>query len=194
MKQSNMLSALPKRSSILLILCIVLSLFFSSCAHLEKEPVRDEKETFIDTAQNHLSKGEFQKAIETYQIAYSKYSTDPVLRSNYVKALEYIKRNADMAFEREDYSPAGYDYRVLLNQYAHFTDFIDSLSFNKDFLSNRIDTCSKILNERGLVEYRKGNLEEAISIWKGILKFDPENEDVRRSIATATIQLKTLQK
>jgi hypothetical protein len=54
-------------------------------------------------------------------------------------------------------------------------------------------TRSKSEQQRALDEYRKGNLAGAISIWKGILEFDPHNADVMKEIDTATIQLKNLQ-
>lgn len=47
--------------------------------------------------------------------------------------------------------------------------------------------------QRALDEYRKGNLAGAISIWKSILEFDPNNADIKKAINTATIQLKNLQ-
>jgi hypothetical protein len=47
--------------------------------------------------------------------------------------------------------------------------------------------------QRALDEYRKGNLAGAISIWKSILEFDPNNADIMKAINTATIQLKNLQ-
>ncbi len=49
------------------------------------------------------------------------------------------------------------------------------------------------LSQRALDEYRKGNLAEAISIWKSILVFDPNNAVIVKAIDTATIQLKNLQ-
>jgi hypothetical protein len=47
--------------------------------------------------------------------------------------------------------------------------------------------------QRALADYRKSNLAEAISIWKSILAFDPNNAGIAKAIDTATIQLKNLQ-
>ncbi len=49
------------------------------------------------------------------------------------------------------------------------------------------------LSQRALDEYRKGNLAEAISIWKSILVFDPNDAVIVKAIDTATIQMKNLQ-
>jgi tetratricopeptide (TPR) repeat protein len=197
---------------------ISLFLCFSSCAHLEKEPVAKKepapqkepvpqeepakekepaKEEIYDSikiAQKYLAEGDIQKALETYNDAHIKNPDDTTLRSNYIKAIEHIKKNADAAFVKEEYASAGFMYHTLLNNCQHAKSFVSSLSFDKDYLSNRVESCSKILLEKGLVQYREGNLKEAISIWKTILTFDPENGEVKKAIETATIQLKNLQK
>jgi len=197
MIRNDMMSRVAGKS--IAFLCIVLFLFFSSCAYLKKEPIRveskrTERDQTINVAQKYLDEGDFQKALETYNVAYNKYPHDYELRSNYIRIIHYIKKNADIAFNREDFAQAGFIYRVLLNNYADIKHLNSPASFDRDFLSNRVTTCSKTLNEKGLVNYREGNLEEAISIWEKILEFDPKNEDVKKSIATATTQLKTLQK
>ncbi|HMK77377.1 MAG TPA: hypothetical protein VK568_14510 [Thermodesulfobacteriota bacterium] len=61
-------------------------------------------------------------------------------------------------------------------------------------MTAKVRTCVKNLFESGLEQYRSGNLDEAISIWKGILAFDPGNEEVKRVVDRASLQLKNLQK
>ena len=197
---------------------ISLFLCFSSCAHLEKEsvmkkepaaqkepvtqeepakekePAKEEKYDNIKIAQKYLAEGDIQKALETYNDAYIKNPDDITLRSNYFKTIEHIKKNADQAFVKEEYASAGFMYRALLNNCQHAKSFVSILSLDKDYLGNRIESCSKILLEKGLVQYRGGNLKEAISIWKTILTFDPENREVKKAVETASIQLKNLQK
>jgi hypothetical protein len=43
-----------------------------------------------------------------------------------------------------------------------------------------------------LSQYREGNIGNAISLWKSILAFDPGNKSIKKSIDTATTQLKNL--
>jgi tetratricopeptide (TPR) repeat protein len=178
---------------LIIFLSISLLLLFSSCAHMEKEPETGATDT-IEIAKNYLTDGDFQKALETYDVAYNQFPNDSELRSNYIRTIHQIKKNADIAFHREDFAQAGSIYRVLLDNYPHFNDLITSSSFDKELLISRINTCSKNLTEKGLLKYREGNLREAISIWNDILKFDPENVEVRKSIDTATVQLKNFQK
>jgi tetratricopeptide (TPR) repeat protein len=178
---------------LIIFLIISLLLLFSSCAHMEKEPETGVTDT-IGIAKNYLTEGDFQKALETYNVAYNQYPNDSELRSNYIRTIHQVKKNADIAFHREDFVQAGSIYRVLLDNEPYFKDLITSSSFDNEFLISRINTCSKNLTEKGLLKYRERNLREAISIWNDILKFDPENVEVRKSIDTATVQLKNLQK
>ncbi len=64
---------------------------------------------------------------------------------------------------------------------------------DKGPLVARLKDCSSNLSQHALAEYRKGNLAEAISIWKSILAFDPGDEIYVKAIDTATVQLKNLQ-
>lgn len=187
MRQSNL------SKKIIVFLSISFLLFFSSCAHMEKEPKTEATDT-IEMAKNYLTEGDFQKALETYDVGYNQSPNDSELRSNYIRTIHQVKKNADIAFHREDFAQAGSIYRALLDNYPQVKDLITSSSFDQEFLISRINTCSKNLNEKGLLKYREGNLSEAISIWNDILKFDPENVEVRKSIDTATVQLKNLQK
>jgi hypothetical protein len=49
------------------------------------------------------------------------------------------------------------------------------------------------LSQRALDEYRKGNLAAAISLWKSVLVFDPDNAAIAKAIKTATLQQKNLE-
>ena len=69
-----------------------------------------------------------------------------------------------------------------------------SCSFDRDGLTAKIRTCKKNLFENGLEQYRSGNLDQAISIWKGILTFDPGDQEIKGVVDKATLQLENLQK
>ncbi len=187
MKQSN------ASGKLIFLLSIALLSLFSSCAYMMKEHETEETET-IEIAKNYFDEGDFQKALEIYDATYNKYQNDPELRSNYIRTIYQVKKTADIAFHRDDFAQAGFIYRVLLDNYLHVKDLISSSSFDRELLIGRINTCSKNLTEKGLLKYREGNLQEAISTWNDILRFDPENVEVRKAINTATIQLKNLQK
>jgi tetratricopeptide (TPR) repeat protein len=142
---------------------------------------------------SHLRAGEFPKAIVIYREVYQKFPQDPTVRSSYIKTLELIKSGGDTAFERSDFALAGRVYRTLLNNFSSVSRLNGSISFNREGLTARIRDCKKILFEKGLEQYRSGNLNQAIALWKSIFAFDPENQEIKKAVDMATLQLKNLQ-
>jgi tetratricopeptide (TPR) repeat protein len=147
----------------------------------------------VNRAAQFLSLGDFLKALDAYKPAYGKYPNDKTLLKNYIKSVEEIKEAADKEFSDGDYVHAGKGYRALLVNYADFSAFASSLSFDKQRVDARLRDCIKYLNQKGLDQYRNGNLAEALSIWKSVLVFDPDNETIRKTIETTTIQMRNLQ-
>jgi hypothetical protein len=88
---------------------------------------------------------------------------------------------------------AGWIYQLLLKQVSSMTQLNDYFSFDREGLAAKIEYCKKILFENGLGQYRSGNLDQAISTWKTILTFDPENQEIKKVVDMATLQLKNLQ-
>jgi tetratricopeptide (TPR) repeat protein len=143
---------------------------------------------------SYLKAGEFQRAIDICKEIHQKYPRDLTIRSGYIRTLESIKSNADRAFERGDFAMAGSVYEILSKHISSVTHLDGSSPFDREGLTAKIKTCKKNLFENGLEQYRSGNLDQAISIWKGILAFDPENQEIKRVVNMATLQLKNLQK
>ena len=142
----------------------------------------------------YLKAGEFQRALDICKEVHQKYPRDPAVRSSYIQTLESIKSNGDRAFEKGDFALAGWVFEILLRHVSSVTPLNGSLSFERKGLSEKIKSCRKILFENGLEQYRSGNLDQAISTWKTILTFDPENQEIKKAVDMATLQLENLQK
>jgi tetratricopeptide (TPR) repeat protein len=145
-------------------------------------------------AEFSLKSGDFQKGIDIYRDLIQQYPWDTTVRNRYVSLLESIKGQADLDFKRKDFAPAGRTYRILLKNYSSISDLKRFLSFNAGLLDTGIETCRKILFEDGLEQYRSGNLSQAISIWRNILTFDPENMEVKKATDKAILQTRNLEK
>jgi tetratricopeptide (TPR) repeat protein len=143
---------------------------------------------------SHLKAGEFRKAIDLCNDTYQKHPQDPTVRSRYIRTLESIKGGGDSAFEKSDFVLAGCVYGLLLKNYSSVGGLNGSLSFKREGLTARIGDCKKILFENGLEQYRSGNLNQAIFLWKSILVFDPENQEIKKAVDMASLQSKNLQK
>ena len=141
-----------------------------------------------------LQRGDFQKTLDIYKTASKDYPGDVRLAAGLKKATEDIRRQADGALAKEDYISAGKAYFVLLKNYAFYGKLTPPPSFSKGALDEGIKNCRTPLTQKGLEQYRKGKLTEAIALWREILLFDPANTEIRRAIDTATAQLKKLEK
>jgi tetratricopeptide (TPR) repeat protein len=142
---------------------------------------------------SHLKAGDFRRAVDLCREVYQKYPQDPTVRNGYIKALESIKMNGDRAFEGRDFALAGSFYETVLRNISSVSHLNGSLSFSKEGLTARISNCKKVLFEDGLKQYRSGNLNQAISLWKSILAFDPDNREIKKAVNMATLQLENLQ-
>ncbi|HUI44560.1 MAG TPA: hypothetical protein VL122_01045 [Nitrospirota bacterium] len=154
--------------------------------HIEVDRIRVKSE-------QHVVQGDYKSALDLYAEAYRKYPNNQTLLKNYHKTIEDIHHAADEAFGREDFTLSGRAYYVLLKNYPFFQELVPEVSFDEPFLQARLVDSSSHLSQRALIEYRKGNLAEAISIWKSILLFDPKNADVMKAIDTTMTQMKNLQ-
>jgi len=144
--------------------------------------------------QYFLRTRDFQGGIDIYKSLIQQYPSDKTVRNRYVSLLESIKRQADLDFERKEFAPAGRTYRILLKNYSSLKHLKRFLSYNAELLEAGIQTCRKILFEDGLEQYRFGDLGQAVSIWRSILTFDPENPEVKKATDKAIFQSKNLKK
>ena len=199
------------RGSILLVFIGMLLPIVMSCAEMKSwispknsvqtsAPVKDYSQTSSQTptqaanpAKKHMDAGEYQKAIDVYNVEYQKHPHDLSLAREYVKSVENIASAADKALDKKDFASAGRNYDVLLKNYAHFKGLDKELSFNNIYLNEKLCYCKKAIFKQGFQEYRKGNLGEAIALWQDLLIIDPQNTDIKKALRTARLQQKNLQ-
>lgn len=144
--------------------------------------------------QSSLKTGELQRAIDACRDLQLRHPQDTIVQDRYIKLLELIKSRADRTFGNNDLVLAGWTYRILQRNHPSQAYLARLLSYNADSLQEKIRTCQKTLFDNGLEQYRSGDLSQAISIWKSILTFDPENPEVKRAVDTATLQSRKLKK
>ena len=138
-----------------------------------------------------MALGEYTKALTLYSSAYDKYHYRG-MSAGYAGTGEQIRSAADAAYQRKDFPEAGSIYNILFESGITTRDFVQSLSFDDDYLSRRMDACSRSIMELGLMKYREEKLDEAIAIWKKALVFDPENKGIKNAIETAAQQSQKL--
>lgn len=145
-------------------------------------------------ARKYFTEGNFEKAIDSFKARQQVYPNDSYLLARFIDLLERMNQLANDALSNKDYALAGKVYYALSKNYKHLEKFYKSSPFSKKSLDDELKNCKLQLTRKGLEQYRKGKLAEAISIWKGLLRFDPDNQEIKKAIDTATAQLKKLKK
>jgi tetratricopeptide (TPR) repeat protein len=173
-----------------LLLLLAHSAFFLTCA-TRKKPDLDP---LLAQSRKYFETGEFEKAMESYSAALREYPQEKALSREYAKTLEAMKRQADQAAAGADYAPAGKAYFLLWKNYASYDRLTEAPSFSRGDLEEGLKKCRTRLTQLGLEQYREGNLAEAVSIWKEILLFDPDNVEIKKAVDTATQQLEKIKK
>jgi hypothetical protein len=85
-------------------------------------------------------------------------------------------------------------FKKVADRYPRLQKNHADVRFSIEEVRPKIERCSDCLMEKGMLQYRRGDLNTAISTWKKIQAFNPSYEPARRSIQTATFQLKNLEK
>lgn len=180
---------LPCRSHFRAAVAVIVLCALAGCVHDRKKDPADVGAA----SRKHLAAGDYQKALDVYQSALAKYPEDQTVAGEYVRLIEDICGSASRAYEKEEYVRAGRMYRVLLLRFPLPRGIQKKISFDRNFLLSRITAGCSVLSRQGLEQYRGGNLKQAIETWEGILSFDPENEEIRKMLRTATVQRKNLE-
>jgi len=124
-------------------ICILLAavlLAGPSCAHLpQKQPAvqspGDAKKTeiagILAKADEYVAKGDFKNALDFHKSAAEKYPGDEALEEGYIATIGDIKKAADKAFEKGDFTLSGKTYYLLLKSVPQSNDLSAGLSFTK---------------------------------------------------------------
>lgn len=141
-----------------------------------------------------LGEGRPDRALDLFAEAWKEHPGHPGVREQFPVALERLKKEGDDAERKGNPEEAGKAWAAVLANLSHPAAKGKELSFNRTRLRENLDRLTKTLMDKGLVEYREGRFESAISWWKKILAYDPGNEEAAKSVRTATTQLENLKK
>ena len=141
-----------------------------------------------------MAEGNYERALEMFASAWKENPGHAGVARDFPDALSGLKKSGDEAFRQGRLEEAGRRWSAALRHLSHPAEKEKPLPFTKAELQAGIDKVSGSLMEKGLVEYRKGNIEAAIAIWKSILAYDPSHAEAARSVQTAATQLENLKK
>lgn len=141
-----------------------------------------------------LQEGSPDRALERFSEAWKERPLHAGVSRDFPVALERLKKRGDDAEQKGQLEAAGRAWSASLSYLSHPAAKGKTLPFTRADLQGNIDRLSKTLMDKGLVEYREGRFESAISWWQKILAYDPANEEAEKSVRTATTQLENLKK
>jgi tetratricopeptide (TPR) repeat protein len=141
-----------------------------------------------------MAEGNYERALEAFTAAWKESPGHPGVARDFPDALTGLKKSGDEAFRQGRLDEAGRRWSAALRHLSHPAEKGKPLPFTKAELQASIDKASDALMEKGLVEYRKGNLEAAIGLWRSILAYDPSHAEAARSVQTAVTQMENLKK
>jgi tetratricopeptide (TPR) repeat protein len=141
-----------------------------------------------------LREGGQERALELFAAAWKEKPGHAGVAGEFDGALLALKKNGDAAYAQGKREDAGKRWMGTLRFITHPAANPRGYSFTRTEVQAKIDRLSASLMEKALLEYRKGNLQEAIADWKTILSYDPGHEEAARSLQTALKQLETLKK
>jgi tetratricopeptide (TPR) repeat protein len=141
-----------------------------------------------------LQEGGLERALELFAAAWKESPGYPGVSEEFDGALLALKKNGDAAYAQGKPEDAGKRWMGTLRYMNHPAARPKSYPFTRADVQGQVDRLTAGLMEKGLLDYRKGNIEAAIADWKTILAYDPGNEEAAKSIRTATTQLENLKK
>ncbi len=141
-----------------------------------------------------LREGNYERALELFAQSWKDSPDNPAVSRDSAAALEGLKKSGDEAARQDLPEDAGKRWAAALRNVGHPAVKGKTLSFSRADLKGNLDRLSSSLMEKGLKEYRMGNLEAAIDIWRSIIAYDPGNAEAAKAIRTTTTQLENLKK
>jgi tetratricopeptide (TPR) repeat protein len=141
-----------------------------------------------------LQEGGLERALELFAAAWKESPGYPGVSEEFDGALLALKKNGDAAYAQGKPEDAGKRWMGTLRYMNHPAARPKSYPFTRADVQGQVDRLTAGLMEKGLLDYRKGNIEAAIADWKTILAYDPGNEEAAKSIRTAATQLENLKK
>jgi len=141
-----------------------------------------------------MKEGRFEGALEHFADVWKEIPGYPGVEENFHTALEGLKNSGDDAYRQGKLGEAGKRWAATMRFLSHPALKTGMPAISKAGLKGSIDKVTAQLMEKGLADYRKGKLEEAIATWRDILAYDPTNEEANKSVKTATTQLENLKK
>jgi outer membrane protein assembly factor BamD (BamD/ComL family) len=187
---------------ICLLILLVLHLSLSSCAYMEQAIERmHEKFTSFENSDNDVIRkklanlvqsGDYTTAVDLImaEVENGKYET--TYDGLYVASINGLIKSGMEYYAEGDYGRAGIAFTKTIDNFPSSRSIAYRIKSSPKEIKPYIETITNKLMEEGLKEYRGGNLGNAISTWRKIVEYHPDNSEANKMIDITTIQMKNL--
>ncbi len=141
-----------------------------------------------------VQKGSYAEAIELIGEADKRSASEKPSTALYVKALCGLADRGMTYYKARDYKRARATFKYVIQHMPDDGSVEDNIRYSAEQIRSLMKTSEDKMMQQGLMKYRSGNLGDAITIWKEILKLNPGRTEAKKALETATIQLKNLKK
>lgn len=184
-----------------LALAAIAALLATACSTVGRPPELAHHTPAVSSAEKayaagalSLREGSYERALDLFGQSWKESPDNPVVSRDFAAALEGLKKSGDEAARQDLPEDAGKRWAGVLRNLGNPAVKGKALSFSRADVKGSLDRLSTSLMEKGLKEYRMGNLEAAIAIWRSIVAYDPGNAEAAKAIRTASTQLENLKK
>ena len=128
-------------------------------------------------------------------ILYSRQEkvSELLLADLYTEVTNRLLQAAEQEKTTGKHDKAGRYYRMAQEIYPDDSRLQSTIIQSSNMIDSNIDQCANILMEKGLIAYRTGDLNSAITIWQEIAQFHPTHSSSLIASNTARQQLKRLE-
>jgi len=147
---------------------------------------------YLNQIDQSLKVRKYEQASNLLLEALKENPGEASLKKQAERLLTELKSSGDQSLTDRDFAQAGRYYGLAKKIWPKFKASTGGLTFKLEDLKAAIRICSQQLTNQGMLEYRKGNLKGAISVWESLLAFDPDNDQIKKAIETARAQLQQI--
>lgn len=206
----------------LILVALLGAIFFASCTPFpppegipppkppEPKATESPADPRLEAGQQFLKQGKNKEAVVEFEaVLKSNPSSQPAAlglrqaqkkikedREKLIQSLTQLNDKGLEFYHREDPLMAGLAWKEAIDLLRAQNDpnLERELPFRVEEITGHLDQLVRVLVDKGVLLYRQGELQSAISAWQNVLLIEPEHTEAKDYIHKARIKMDTLEK
>ncbi len=187
---------------ICLLILLVLHLSLSSCTYVEQaiERIRKKPASFEtdydvilrEKLANLVQNGDYTTAIDLIMVEVKNGKHEITYDGLYVASINGLIEDGMKDYDDGNYGPAGVALTKTIENFPSSRSITYRINSSPKEIKPYIKKLTDRLMEKGIEKYRRGNLGNAISTWKKITEYNPDDSEANKMIEITTTQMENL--